>query len=141
MPDGTAAENNQRLSYLLDVYKLYQGHINTMFNYFLLASGLFANALIQIWRKEPVLSACVAAFAGLMSLLSLFVHIRSRELLDVIETGLRAQEDNLFSKDNPGFLTARRKHRRWFRRHKWQFRVLYALVVLGFFTMAIYEAV
>jgi hypothetical protein len=37
--DGSATEKNQRLTYLLDVYKLYQGHINTMFNYFLLTSG------------------------------------------------------------------------------------------------------
>jgi hypothetical protein len=79
--DPDVVEAGGALGYLLDVYKLYQGHINTMFNYFLLGSGLFANALIQIWRKEPLLSAYVADFAGFMSIISLCLQIRSRELL------------------------------------------------------------
>ena len=78
--DGSAAEKNQRLSYLLEVYKLYQGHINTMFNYFLLASGLLANAYLQVLQKEAVLSACVAFVGASISVLSLLVHIRSRRI-------------------------------------------------------------
>src|SRR5208283_5152788 len=136
--DGSATEKNQRLSYLLDVYKLYQGHINTMFNYFLLTSGLLANAYIQVLQKQASLGIYVAFFGALLSVISLCVHIRSRELLDVIEAGLKAQEKHLFSVDQPGFLTARRKHSQWFRRHKWQFPVLYGVVVFGFVSMMIY---
>src|SRR5215469_10759837 len=116
MPDdGNFAEKNQRLSYLLEVYKLYQGHINTMFNYFLLASGLLANAYLQVIQREVILSAFVAFVGALISVLSLLVHIRSREVLDVIERGLRVQEETLFSADNPGFLLTRAKHKHWFR--------------------------
>ncbi len=136
--DGSATEKNQRLSYLLDVYKLYQGHINTMFNYFLLTSALLANAYIQVFQKQAVLSVCVAGFGALMALMSLFIHIRSRELLDIIEAGLKVEERNLFSTDNPGFLIARPKHTQWFRRHKCQFRFMYGVVVIGFLAMAIY---
>jgi len=107
--DGSVTEKNQRLSYLLDVYKLYQGHINTMFNYFLLTSGLLANAYIQVLQKQAVLSVCVAAFGALMALMSLFIHIRSRELLERIENGLEVEARNLFSNDQ-GFLIGRAKH-------------------------------
>ena len=119
--DGSATEKNQRLSYLLDVYKLYQSHINTMFNYFLLTSGLLANAYIQVLQKQVVLSVSIAVFGILMALMSLFIHIRSRELLDTIEAGLKVEERNLFSTDTPGFLIARPKHPQWFRGHKHQF--------------------
>ena len=136
--DGSATEKNQRLSYLLDVYKLYQSHINTMFNYFLLTSGLLANAYIQVLQKQVVLSVSVAVFGALMALMSLFIHIRSRELLDTIEAGLTVEERNLFSTDTPGFLIARPKHPQWFRGHKHQFRFMYGVVVFGFFAMAIY---
>jgi hypothetical protein len=138
--DGSATEKNLRLSYLLDVYKLYQGHINTMFNYFLLTSGLLANAYIQVLQKQAVLSVCVAAFGALMALMSLFIHIRSRELLEKIEDGLELEERNLFSNDQ-GFLIGRAKHTHWFRRHKYQFRFMYGVVVFGFLAMAIYAAV
>src|SRR5437660_4587258 len=131
--DGATSDTNPRsLSYLLDVYKLYQGHINTMFNFFLLTSGLLANAYIQVLQKQAVLGLVVACFGVLMSILSCFIHMRSRELLEVIEAGLRVQERSLFTAESPGFLTARQKHKSPFRRHKYQFPLMHVIVVYGF---------
>ena len=139
--DRTTADENQRsLSYLLDVYKLYQGHINTMFNFFLLISGLLANAYIQVLQKEASLGLCVAGFGVLMSIISCLIHIRSRELLDVIEAGLEVQERSLFSADRPGFLTARPKHKSPFRRYKYQFPLMHMIVIFGFLAMSFYAA-
>jgi hypothetical protein len=139
--DGATSDKNQRsLSYLLDVYKLYQGHINTMFNFFLLTSGLLANAYIQVLQKKAVLGLLVAGFGVLMSILSCLIHTRSRELLEVIEAGLRVQERSLFTADSPGFLTAREKHKSPFRRHKYQFPFMHILVICGFLAMSIYAA-
>lgn len=139
--DGTTTDKNQRpLNYLLDVYKLYQGHINTMFNFFLLTSGLLANAYIQVLQKQAVLGLLVAGFGVLMSIMSCLIHIRSRELLDVIEAGLEVQERTLFSADSPGFLTARPKHRSPFRRYKYQFPCMHMIVISGFLAMSIYAA-
>ena len=139
--NGTTADENQRsVSYLLDVYKLYQGHINTMFNFFLLISGLLANAYIQVLQKQAVLGLLVACFGVLMSILSCLIHIRSRELLDVIEAGLEVQERTLFSADRPGFLTARPKHKSPFRRYKYQFPFMHMIVVYAFLAMSIYAA-
>jgi hypothetical protein len=138
LTDGLTGTTNTGLNYLLEIYKLYQGHINTMLNYFLIVAGLFANAYIQVLQKDPMLSAFVAFFGAVMSIICLCVHIRSRQLLDVIEMGLEAQERNLFSSDSPGFLLTRARPRHWFLRHRWQFRILYSVVVIGFFVMMIY---
>jgi hypothetical protein len=136
--DGTFAEKNQRLTYLLDLYKLYQTHINTMFNYFLLVSGLLANAYIQILQKQAILGGGVAGFGVLMSVMALLVHIRSREILDGIEAGLRIKERDLFAADSPGFITGRSKHWWWHRRHRYQFRFIYGSVAVAFLIMAVY---
>jgi hypothetical protein len=139
--DGAMSDKNQRsLSYLLDVYKLYQGHINTMFNFFLLTSGLLANAYIQVLQKQAVLGLLVACFGVLMSVLSCLIHMRSRELLDVIEAGLEVQERTLFTPESPGFLTARQKHKSPFRRYKYQLPFMHLLVICGFLAMSFYAA-
>ena len=137
---GNEAKNQQSLIYLLDVYKMYQGHINTMFNFFLLISGLLANAYIQVLQKQAVLGLLVAVFGVLMSILSCLIHSRSRELLDVIEAGLEIQERALFSADRPGFLTARPKHKSPFRRYKYQFPLMHMIVIFGFLAMSVYAA-
>ena len=103
-------EKNERLSYLLDVYKLYHGHINTMFNYFLIISGLIGNACIQAMQKKTCetesLPIWIALFGALMSVVSLLIHLRSRDMLDTIEAGLKREEDKLFP-NSDGFLNAR----------------------------------
>jgi hypothetical protein len=139
--DETTQDKNQlSLNYLLEVYKLYQRHINTMFNFFLLISGLLVNAYIPALQKQAGLGVFVAGFGVLMSILSCLIHIRSRELLDVIEAGLEVQERTLFSADLPGFLTARPKHKSPFRRYKYQFPLMHMIVIFGFLAMSFYAA-
>jgi hypothetical protein len=80
---------NERLSYLLDVYKLYHGHINTMFNYFLLLAGLIANGYINSLPKNPastVLPSSIGLFGAAMSFGSFLIHHKSRLLLDIKST-------------------------------------------------------
>lgn len=61
-------KQTMRLTYLMDQYKLYRGHINMMFNYFLLLSGLILNAFIQSLQKQadisPIVSICIALFGS-----------------------------------------------------------------------------
>jgi hypothetical protein len=138
--EATPGNNQLSLNYLLDVYKLYQRHINTMFNFFLLISGLLVNAYIPALQKQAVLGFVVAVFGVLMATLSYLIHIRSRELLDVIEAGLEVQERTLFSADVPGFLTARPKHKCPFLRYKYQFPLMHMIVIFGFLAMSVYAA-
>jgi hypothetical protein len=142
MSNGKAESvKNEQLSYLLDVYKLYHGHINTMFNYFMIIAGLTGNAYINSLPKKPGgdtnLAIWIALFGALISLVSLLVHIRSRDMLDTIESGLRREEDKLFP-DKDGFLNAA-PTRTWFLfRHKYQFPITYWAFVIGFVGMALY---
>jgi hypothetical protein len=143
IPDTPKPEKNERLSYLLEVYKLYHGHINVMFNYFLVLSGLIANAYIQSMLKTAdisrALSASIAAFGALLAFISLLIHIRSRDMLDTIECGLRREENALFPERN-GFLNAAPSRAHWLFRHKYQFPITYCAFVLAFVGMAIYSA-
>jgi hypothetical protein len=156
--DPPPPEKNERLSYLLDMYKLYHGHINTMFNYFLILSGLIANAYIQSMLKTAhisrALSASIAAFGALMSIVSLLIHLRSRTMMDIIERGLKAEEEVVFLPRNyqslsrndqariyKGFLTEDSyTWRLWYQRHKYQFPITYWAFVLAFAAMAVYAS-
>jgi hypothetical protein len=139
--DEDAAGNaKERRSYLVEMYKLYQAHINTMFNYFLILSGLIANACIislQQAGTSKMIPAAIGAFGFITSIVSFFVHLRSRELLDIIEDGLKREEGCLFAPET-GFLNVSR-HKRWkISRHRFQFRVIYILFAIGFLLFSAY---
>lgn len=136
-----ALHNKERLAYLVDVYKVYQVHINSMFNYFIVLAGLIANAYIQSLSRQAdiswVVSAAIAIFGAVMSLVALAIHLRSRQLLEAIESGLVAEEDKLFS-GSVGFLNIQRVPRKWFLRHKIQFPIAYLLFTTAFVSMGVY---
>jgi hypothetical protein len=136
-------EKNERLSYLLEVYKLYHGHINTMFNYFLILVGLIANGYIQSLQKSGSfgrgLPTAVATFGVIASVICFLIHIRSRDLIDITERGLAREEHLLFS-DQGGFLIVTPRHRSPPFRHKYQFPAMYLIVAFAFLLMALYPA-
>jgi hypothetical protein len=136
------AEKNERITYLMDIYKLYHGHINTMFNYFLVIAGLIANAFIQALQRPGhmgwSLSAAVACFGVIISMLCLLIHLRSRDMIDVIEEGLGREERLLFP-NGGGFLTIAPPRRGPLFRHKYQFPAMYLLVAVAFLLMALYS--
>lgn len=143
MADGA---KNEKLAYLLDVYKLYHGHINTMFNYFLVTTGFLTNAYIQALinadKIQPRITMTIASISGLLSLVALLVHLKCRRMLDTIETGLRREEEVIFSPGESGFLKASigspKLFNPWYMRHKYQFPFMYTLVTLAFFAGALY---
>jgi hypothetical protein len=116
----------QRVAYLVEVYKLYHGHINTQFNYFLIIAGLLFTAYVQSMSATAAISKAVpvsvAFFGAFMSFIGLRIHIRSRDMLDTIECGLSREEEVMFEKGG-GFLTAPTPRRWLLGRHKTQFRV------------------
>ena len=132
---------NERLGYLLDVFKLYHGHINTMFNYFLIISGLIVNGYIQALQKVDTgisVATGIALFGALMSGISLLIHVRSRDMLDTIETGLKREEDALFP-SHDGFLNASPTRTQWYFRHKYQFPAMYWSFVIAFILLAVFS--
>ena len=133
----------QRVTYLMDVYKLYHGHINAMFNYFLILSGLIATAYVQSANEtahmNKAVPACIGLFGALMSYIGLRIHRRSREMMDTIEASLRQQERLLFS-DGGGFLTAETRPASWLGRHKYQFQLTYWAFVIAFLLLFTYSA-
>lgn len=131
----------QRLSYLVDMYKLYHGHMNSMFNYFLILAGLIATAYVQsssaAAKIDKAIPACIALFGALMSYISLRVHQRSRQMIDTIENGLREEEKKMF-KQGGGFLNAPIERRSWLGRHKYQFPLTYWAFISAFSLLTIY---
>ncbi|GAA0577013.1 hypothetical protein GCM10009416_14520 [Craurococcus roseus] len=133
--------SQQRLDYLLDIYKLYHGHINTMFNYFLIIAGLIATAYVQSMNVatqiDKAVPACISLFGAFISYIALRIHIRSRDMLDAIERGLCREEGRMFEPGR-GFLTADLPRRGLLGRHKHQFRITYWAFVFAFVAMAAY---
>ncbi|MGA8193016.1 MAG: hypothetical protein WB902_06580 [Acetobacteraceae bacterium] len=142
VPD-VEARRKDRVTYLLETYKLYHGHINTMFNYFLVLAALIANAYIQSMQKQAAISSnvstSIAVFEALISWVALLIHKRSRALLDTIETGLGREEDILFP-NGTGFLNVDVGYRPPLARHRYQFPFTYWAFVIGFMIMAGYSS-
>jgi DMSO reductase anchor subunit len=136
-------EAKERRTYLLEVYKLYHGHINTMFNFFLIVSGLIGNACILSLQRQAAINRLIPAAIGILgaltSLVLLLVHIRSREMIDVIERSLEKEEKLLFEV-NGGFFLADQHPKRWFLRHRYQFRIIYVGFIGMFLLLAGYAA-
>ena len=137
----SADEQSERLKYLTEVYKLYHGHINTMFNYFLIVIGLIANAYVQALLNEKIelahLAAMIAFIGALVSIIALKIHQRSRQFLDTIEAALTVEETQLFRAE-PGFLISIPTPASPLARHKGQFLAMYWIAILSFFLGAIY---
>jgi tellurite resistance protein TehA-like permease len=131
----------QRLNYLLEIYKLYLGHINTMFNYFLIIAGLIATAYVQSMNAatqiDKAVPSSISLFGAFISYIALRIHIRSRDMLDQIESGLRREEEAIFQPGG-GFLMAELPRRGPLGRHKYQFRATYWAFVFAFLVMAAY---
>ena len=143
----TLPENIQRqdkksvqFEYLIEMYKLFHGNTNTMFNYFLLISGLVLNAFIQSLQKQAAISqevsASIALFGMVMSVVSFLINIRSTDMLYTLEAGLLSEEKKLFPEGGGVFLVHRK--RSWFLRYKYLFPILYCIFITAFVFMFIY---
>ena len=130
-----------QLEYLIDMYKIFHGNINTMFNYFLLLSGLIINAFIQsIQRQADInrkVSASIAAFGAAMSVISLLINIRSSDMLYTLEDGLISEEKVLFRAG--GGVFTRHRRRSWSLRYKYLFPITYASFIIAFLLMFAYS--
>lgn len=128
-----------RLEYLRDCYSLCAGHINTMFNYYMIAAALAANAYIQALNPELQLPRSVPfwiAMAGLaLSLIFFLVHMRSRMMIDTVETLLEVEEVSLFPYGGP--LKILPKPVIW-RRHKFLVPAAYTVFLGGFVLMSLF---
>ncbi len=131
-----------QFEYLVDMYKIFHGNINTMFNYFVLLSGLIINAFVQSMQKQAVInrkvSASIAAFGAIMSVISLLIHIRSSDMLYTLENGLLQEEKNLFPTGGGVFLSHRK--RSWFLRYKYLFPITYGCFIIAFAMMSVYAS-
>jgi hypothetical protein len=139
--DAVRETAKERRTYLIEMYKLYHGHINTMFNFFLIVSGLIGNACILSLQQQAAINKLIPTVIGLLgavtSLVLLLVHIRSRQLIDVIEKGLETEEESLFE-PNGGFFLADKHPKRWLLRHRYQFRIIYIGFIAMFLLLAGY---
>ncbi|WP_161914604.1 hypothetical protein [Methylosinus sp. C49] len=136
-------EDNKRLSYLIDIYKLYQVHVNTMFNYFMVLCGLIINAYIQSMQNpqlRSVVAPFISGFGAFIAVVSLLIYLRSRQMLDTIEARMSKEEIVLFG-EGEGFLNARSMKPRWFLRHWHQFIAIYTSFILAFLSMCVYAIV
>ncbi len=135
-------QNDDRRDYLMDMYKLYHGHINSMLNYFLIVTGLIINAYVQCLANKDLgwyAGSLTASLGAFLALVFFLVHMRSRDLLETIENGLRSEELLLFEKGG-GFLNAPVTRKYWFNRHKYQFPIAYGAFGLAFLGMALFAS-
>lgn len=128
-------EDTERVAYLQSMYSLYHGHINGTFNFFLVAAGLVGNAFILSYSSDyriPIKAPFFIASLGiLLSIVFLLMHIRSRQLLDTIESGLRTQENRIFG-SGAGFLNYPSGSSCFMLRHKYQFPIAYSMFAIAF---------
>ncbi len=130
-----------RVSYLKDCYGFYIQHINSMFNFFLVATGLFANAYVLLLSKDYGIAdgakSAMCWFAALVCLIFLLIHLGTRRDLDAVESALRHHEKTLFA-GSQGFLTAG-KRKPILMRLKYLFPAAYLSFFLAFTLVALWQ--
>ena len=156
MPDEPKAEIDRELLHLkLDYawrwFALHTKQRMTMFNYFLVASGILANAYGLLLREELWEAAIVAASIGCMvGLVSLGFDVRNRQLVKLGEEMLTdLEEEYLFPvghlsepADSPssGILAREAKGREpsFLFKHRFLIRSLEMVVAGGFLAAALF---
>ena len=142
-----AAAAKERRTYLIEIYKLYHGHTNTMFNYFLVLSGLIVNAFIVSMQAQAQISRgvsfAIALFGAFMSVIAYKIYLRSRMLIGAAEDALYEEELEIFPNDF--------KHGYFLRpivrsvglgksqTHFFQFTAIYRAFIIGFLALAAYS--
>lgn len=138
MTDASAFQE-QRLSYLRDLYGFCANHINTMFNFYMVAAALVGNAYIQTlnpeWGLLNKVPVTIAGMGLLLSIIFALVHLRSRMMIDGLEDAMKREETTLFPEGGP--LTTLR-HPAFWRRHVFLFPAAYCLFGISFLAMALY---
>lgn len=113
-----------------------------MFNFFLVATGLFANAFVLVLSKDFDLTdgakSAMCWFAALVCLIFLLIHLGTRRDLDAVETALRHEEKTLFA-GSQGFLITPVKKKRFFMRLKFLFPAAYISFFLAFTLVALWQ--
>ena len=139
-----------KLDYAWNWFNLHASQRVTMFNYFLVASGILANAYGLLLREELWAVAAVAAGIGcIVSLISLGLDRRNRQLVKLGEEVLRDIERMYLFPDphfddgdssRLGILHREAQHGEppLFFKHRFLIRFLEALVAVGFFAAALY---
>jgi hypothetical protein len=107
------AEQTARLEYLRDLYGMYVGNLNSMFNFFLVVAALIANAYFAAMNPDLLLPEAVPSGVGLLGALlcGIFSGIdqRSRSLLDSVERELKLEEQAIFPRGR-GFFAPHPDH-------------------------------
>jgi len=131
---------DERLEYLKDAYAIYSNHINSMFNFYLVAGGLVANAYVQLLNPAlglpTFVKLIIAGLGFLLSCLFLLIHLRSREILDTIESALKAEERRIFG-NRPGFLISLPQRKWSIKKHSILFPAVYVVFILAFGAMTL----
>ena len=98
----------ERIKYLTDIYKIYVSHLNSVFNFFIVFSGLALSGLALIIREEMHTSTNIdEAFIGMgmaMTAIMLLLDQRSRYYIEHLEKQMKVQEECLFGEEGIAYL-------------------------------------
>lgn len=129
-----------RFEYAWRWFEIHARQRVTMFNFFLLSTGILANAYGILFREElywqAAIVAVIGAFAGLVSY---FLDVRNSQLVNMGEKGLKRVEKEhleLFSVEGQSrtelaILSTERQPVFW-QQHKWLIRSLEVVAVIGY---------
>lgn len=111
----------------------------TMFNFFLLATGLIANAYGLMFREDLYLQAAVVAFIGaVVGGVSFMLDVRNSQLVDMGEAALKSVEQNYLdpvlveTEVQPLRILSKEEQPPFWQKHKFLIRFLETVAILGY---------
>lgn len=149
---GGNSKNSDLLDYAWKWFEYHAKQRISMFNYFLIVSGILANAYVHILSSDCFGLAAALAFAGALTGAAFFVlDLRNARLVYLAEDVLRKLEVSvLFPEDLTGlseeekqtprgilFRELREKKGRW-TRHKYWLRIIEGLIFVCFVSASIF---
>jgi hypothetical protein len=129
---------------LLEQYKLYAGHLNSVFNYYIVLAGLGVNAYVLSLKSDANLPLTaplgIAAAACVVSVLFWLLDARSRVLVGHIEGQMAELEQAIYGARG-GFVTSYPRPRGPLQRHGFLFPAIYLIFVAGFALLALHAGI
>lgn len=101
-----------RHTYAWNYFDFHAKQRTTMFNFFLLFTGLFVNAYVTVFKENLyLLSTILALFGAVLTVIFVFLERRNEELVHIAENVLESLEsDVLFSEYNRKIPWPRRRN-------------------------------
>lgn len=125
----TTPSVHQKMTYLTEMYKIYLNHLNAIFNFFIVFSGLVVSGIALIVRedlnKTTYVDETFLVLGIIFTLIIVGIDDRDRSFIGHLETQMSVLENKYFGEGKDAYLNGAPKARWGFVKNGVMFRIAF----------------